>query len=508
MELIEEKNYCLNCKNKPCSTSGCPLGNDIPSFIKAENDKTAFEILCKTTVLPAICGRICPKSRYCQANCIRGIKQVPVEIGKLEQHIGDIAIKNNYKIPKYINEEKIPKLVEGEKLSETNKEKTLEIEEEKLSNLSEIDIKKLAEKKVAVVGSGPAGLTCAAFLAMKGIQVTIYEKNKKLGGILQYGIPSFRLDKKIVDESVKKILDLGIEAKTEKELGKDFTIEQLAKEYDAVFVSIGASKPKKILEGENILSGNLLLDKMQKNEEVPNFKDKKIIVYGGGNVAIDVSRTLKRLGADVCIVYRRNVEQMPAEINEIKEAQSEGIQIIEKTNIIEFKDGKANCIETKLVEIDEENGNVNKQINATNEDIKNNKQINTINEDIKNNKQINTINKDIKNNIKILLQQKNMKRNKTRVENIEGSNFEIEANYIILATGSQADQELLNKQGIETDKKGFIKIDDHNRTSLKNVYAGGDVVGEEATVAYAARSGRETANYITQMLQKNNTSVI
>ena len=442
MELIEEKNYCLNCKNKPCSTSGCPLGNDIPGFIKAENDKTAFEILCKTTVLPAICGRICPKSRYCQANCIRGIKQAPVEIGKLEQYIGDISIKNNYKIPKHIDE----------------------------------------EKKVAVVGSGPAGLTCAAFLAMKGIQVTIYEKNKKLGGILQYGIPSFRLDKKIVDESIKKILDLGIEAKTEKELGKDFTIEQLAKEYDAVFVSIGASKPKKILEGENILSGNLLLDKIQKNEGVPNFKDKKIIVYGGGNVAIDVSRTLKRLGADVCIVYRRNVEQMPAEFNEIREAQNEGIKIIEKTNIIEFKDGKANCIKTKLAEIVEENGNGNEPIN--------------------------TINENIKNNIEILLQQKNMKRNKTRVENIEGSNFEIEANYIILATGSQADQELLNKQGIETDKKGFIKIDDHNRTSIKNVYAGGDVVGEEATVAYAARSGRETANYITQMLQKNNTSVI
>ena len=456
MELIEEKNYCLNCKNKPCSTSGCPLGNDIPSFIKAENDKTAFEILCKTTVLPAICGRICPKSRYCQANCIRGIKQVPVEIGKLEQHIGDISIKNNYKIPKYIDE----------------------------------------EKKVAVVGSGPAGLTCAAFLAMKGIKVTIYEKNKKLGGILQYGIPSFRLDKKIVDESIKKILDLGIEAKTEKELGKDFTIEQLAKEYDAVFVSIGASRPKKILEGENILSGNLLLDKMQKNEEVPNFKDKKIIVYGGGNVAIDVSRTLKRLGANVCIVYRRNVEQMPAEINEIKEAQSEGIQIIEKTNIIEFKNGKANCIKTRLIE---NNGTIieNVKINKTKTKL--------------GAKKIDSINSTLEvhdNKIKNLLEQKNIKRNNTKVENIEGSNFEIMADYIILATGAKADIELLKKQGIETDKNGFIKIDYYNRTSIKNVYAGGDIVGEEATVAYAARSGRETANYITQILQKNNTSVI
>ena len=463
MKLIEEKNYCLNCKNKPCSTFGCPLENDIPGFIKADNDKTAFEILCKTTVLPAICGRICPKSRYCQANCIRGIKQAPVEIGKLEEYIGDISIKNNYKIPKDIDEEKILKL---------------------------------AEKKVAVVGSGPAGLTCAAFLAMRGIQVTIYEKNKKLGGILQYGIPSFRLDKKIVDESIKKILDLGIETKTEKELGKDFTINQLTKEYDAVFISIGTSKPKKIIEGENVLSGNILLDKIQKKEKVPDFKNKKVIVYGGGNVAMDTSRTLKRLGADVSIVYRRNIEQMPAEINEIKEAQSEGIQIIEKTNIIEFKNGKANCIKTRLIE---NNGTIieNVKINKTKTEL-----------EAKKIDSINSILEVHDNKIKNLLEQKNIKRNNTNVENIEGSNFEIMADYIILATGAKADIELLKKQGIETDKNGFVKSDDYNRTSIKNVYAGGDIVGEEATVAYAARSGRETANYITQILQKNNTSVI
>ena len=463
MKLIEEKKYCLNCKNKPCSTFGCPLENDIPGFIKADNDKTAFEILCKTTVLPAICGRICPKSRYCQANCIRGIKQAPVEIGKLEEYIGDISIKNNYKIPKDIDEEKILKL---------------------------------AEKKVAVVGSGPAGLTCAAFLAMRGIQVTIYEKNKKLGGILQYGIPSFRLDKKIVDESIKKILDLGIETKTEKELGKDFTINQLTKEYDAVFISIGTSKPKKIIEGENVLSGNILLDKIQKKEKVPDFKNKKVIVYGGGNVAMDTSRTLKRLGADVSIVYRRNMEQMPAEINEIKEAQSEGIQIIEKTNIIEFKNGKANCIKTRLIE---NNGTIieNVKINKTKTEL-----------EAKKIDSINSILEVHDNKIKNLLEQKNIKRNNTNVENIEGSNFEIMADYIILATGAKADIELLKKQGIETDKNGFVKSDDYNRTSIKNVYAGGDIVGEEATVAYAARSGRETANYITQILQKNNTSVI
>lgn len=431
MELIEERNYCLNCKNKQCSAFGCPLENDIPGFIKANDDKTAFEILCKTTVLPAICGRICPKSRYCQANCIRGIRQEPVEIGKIETYIGDISIKNNYKIPK--------------------------------------ESSKLKNKKVAVVGSGPAGLTCAAFLAMKGIQVTIYEKNKKLGGILQYGIPSFRLDKKIVDETINEILELGIKTKTNQELGKDFNIDQLAKEYDAVFISIGTNKQRTILEGRNILSANLLLENIQKNKSFPDFKNKNVLIYGGGNVAIDAARTIKRLGANVSIVYRRNIEQMPAEISEIKDAQNEGIKTIEKTNIIKFKNGKASCIQTRLVE---KNDNIEEKLQHKNP-----------------------------------IEQKNIKRNNTKVENIEGTNYEIDADYIILAIGSLADVELLKKQGIKIDEHGFIQVDEYNRTSIKKVYAGGDIIGKEATVAYAARSGRETANYITQLLQKNNMDV-
>ena len=464
MKLMEEKNYCLNCKNKPCSTFGCPLGNNIPDFIKAGDDKTAFEILCKTTVLPAICGRICPKSRYCQASCIRGIKQDPVEIGELEKYIGDISIKNNYKIPKETNNY-------IENLQKENTEK-LNLNKNKLNLSIKNKQENLNEKKVAVVGSGPAGLTCAAFLAMKGIKVTIYEKNKKLGGILQYGIPEFRLEKEIVDETIAKILELGIEFKTEKELGRDFNIDQLTKKYDAVFISIGASKPKEILKGKNILSGNILLDNIQKNKEIPELKNKKVIVYGGGNVAMDVSRTIKRLGADVSIVYRRNIEQKHAEIMEIRDAKKEEIEIIEKTNILEFKNGIAYCVKTRLVENENNIENLEKD-------------------------------KDKK-----LIEQKIIKRNNTKVENIEGSKFEIKADYIILAIGTQTDMKLLIEQGLELDNKGFIKIDKNNRTSIENVYAGGDIIGKEATVAYAARSGREAANNIAQILQKNNTSVI
>ena len=179
MKIEEIRNYCLNCVNKPCSNKGCPLGNDIPTFIHEEDTKKAFEAICKTTVLPALCGKICPHTKQCQGSCIRGIKGESVSIGEIESYIGDKSLKEGYQIPKEIEE-------------------------------------RLADKKVAIIGSGPAGLTCAAFLAKKGIHVKIYEKHSKLGGLLVYGIPDFRLDRKIVQDTIEKILELGIEFETNK----------------------------------------------------------------------------------------------------------------------------------------------------------------------------------------------------------------------------------------------------------------------------------------------------
>ena len=206
-EIKEKSNYCLNCKIKPCTNKGCPLNNDIPEFIKQikeENYEEAYHILTSTTVLQAVCGRICPHKKQCQGVCIRGIKGEPVSIGDLEAFVGDYAIQNSLKIPK---------------------------EEEK----------NLVNKKVAIVGGGPSGLTCAAFLAKKGIQVTIYERYDFLGGLLMYGIPDFRLSKDIVKNTIQKILDLGIEVKYHQKLGENLKLEDLTKQFDSVYLAFGAN---------------------------------------------------------------------------------------------------------------------------------------------------------------------------------------------------------------------------------------------------------------------------
>lgn len=216
-ENIREKmEYCLDCKTKPCSKNGCPLSNDIPEFIKnakEQNYKKAYEILSKTTVMPGICGEICPNMKQCQGSCIRGIKGQPVNIGDIESYIFEKTI-----------EEKI------------NLKDVIEITEDG----------KLKDKKVAVIGGGPAGLTCAAFLAIKGINVTIFEKYNYLGGLLVHGIPDFRLNKEKVYETVRRILDLGVKAEFEKELGKNLKLEDLEREYDSIFLSIGANKSGKV----------------------------------------------------------------------------------------------------------------------------------------------------------------------------------------------------------------------------------------------------------------------
>ena len=266
MKEIEEKvNHCLNCKIKPCSVKGCPLNNNIPEFIKAvkeEKYKEAYKILSETTILPGVCGKICPHTKQCQGSCVRGIKGEPVSIGDIESFVFQKAVEQGYSLKDVIKKEETPEL--------TN-------------------------KKVAIVGGGPAGLTCAAFLAKDGVDVTIYEKYNYLGGLLVHGIPEFRLSKQTVKETVDKILDLGIKVEYNQELGKNLKLEKLEQNYDAIFLSIGANKPAKMgVKGESlegVYGGNELLE----YNTHPDYEGKIVSVIGGGNVAMDCSRTIKRL---------------------------------------------------------------------------------------------------------------------------------------------------------------------------------------------------------------------
>ena len=409
MEEKEIREYCLNCKVKPCSVKGCPLNNDIPSFIHEEDYEKAFNILCITTVLPAICGKICPHEKQCQGSCVRGIKSHPVPIGDMESIIGDMSIKNNYKIPKEIDE-------------------------------------KLVDKKVAVIGSGPAGLTCSAFLARKGVQVTLYEKYNELGGILVHGIPEFRLPKQTVKDTISKILDLGIKVELNKELGKNLNIEDLSGKYDAVFVGIGANIPSKMnIPGEDlegVYGGNTLLE----TGNHPSYEGKTVAVIGGGNVAMDSARTIKRLGAkQVYVIYRRAEEQMPAERKEIESAKEEGIEFLFQNNIVKVLGNthveKIECIRTQLVKKEGED--------------------------------------------------------RLSPVNIEGSNYIMDMDYVVMATGSKPEEKVI--ENFEKNKWGYIAVNEKMQTSIKNVYAGGDIAGEKQTVAWAARSGRNAAESIIKI---------
>lgn len=413
-EINEKANYCLNCPVKPCSNKGCPLGNDIPSFIKAvkeEDYKKAYEILSETTVLSAICGRICPHTKQCEGSCVRGIKSSSVNIGELEAFIGDIAIKENYPLG------------------------ALNIENK--------------NKKIAIIGGGPAGLTASAFLLRRGYSVTLYEKYDYLGGLLVHGIPEFRLPKEVVKKTIEKIINLGLKVEYNKELGKNLSLQQLESEYDAIFLAFGANITTKMEvlgeELKGVYGGNQLLEK----QNHPNYKNKKVAIIGGGNVAMDCARTIKRLGAqEVKVIYRRAEEQMPAEVKEIQEAKEEGIEFLFQNNIVKIlgtsKVEKIELIKTELV------------------------------------------------------QQEGQER-KVPI-NIPNSNYIIDVDYIIMALGSMPDT-FVNHLGLELNKWGYINIDEKNRTSNPKIFAGGDISGTKGTVAWAARSGRDAANAIIEYLE-------
>ena len=407
--------YCLNCPVKPCSNKGCPLNNDIPTFIKLVKEgkiEEAYKILSKTTVLGSICGKICPHMKQCEGSCVRGIKGEPVQIGEIEAFVFDEALKNKW----YKNIEKISEM-QG--------------------------------KKIAVVGSGPAGLTCASFLARSGAEVTIYEKYDKLGGILRHGIPDFRLEKDILDKTIEAILDVGIKVEYNKELGKNIKLEDLEKKYDAIFLGFGANIPSKMnIEGEElegVYGGNSLLE----TGSHPSYKGKKVAVIGGGNVAMDCARTIKRLGAEkVYVIYRRAEKQMPAESKEIEDAKKEGIEFLFQNNIVRIlgneKVEKIECIRTELVKKEGETREV--------------------------------------------------------PVNVEESNYELDMDYVIMAVGSNAEEKLLDKLGLKLNKWGYIAVNENKQTSREKIYAGGDLAGDKGTVAWAARAGRDAAESIIAQL--------
>ena len=413
IEILNEANLCIHCLAKPCQ-EGCPLNNDTEGFIdliREKKYKDAYDLLLETTVLPSVCGRVCPHENQCQGKCVKKIASRSVKIGMLEAFIGDQAIKNNWPIK---------------------------------SNIVDKD------KNVAVVGGGPSGLSCAAFLRKKGYKVTIFEKYNSLGGLLSYGIPDFRLDKNILKQTINNILNMGIEVKYNKCLGIDFTLDDLKNNYDAIFLGIGTNISKKLnISGENlngVYGGNELLE----HKNYPYFTNKKVVIYGCGNVAMDLSRTIIRMNAsEVYVIYRRDENNAPALKSEIENAKSEGVKFIFLSSIVAIKGtDKVESIELIKNELVNDGDNVG-------------------------------------------------------IKSIINSNYEINCDYVIKAIGSMPNLNLVNSLNLDLLDNGKIKINNF-QTSDEKVFAGGDVAGIKSTVAFAARSGIDAAERISKYLEGKN----
>lgn len=383
LEVKIAASKCETCVTKPCQI-GCPLNIDIPEFIenvKNNNYGEAFKVLCKSTVLPSVCGKICPVDKQCQGSCAKKVSYDPVEIGKIESYVGDLAVENGWKLPR-----------KGKK-----------------------------KERIAVIGSGPSGLTCAGFLAENGYQVTIYEKHEYLGGLLYHGIPKFRLNKELVSKVIKQILDLGMEVKTNVSLGKDISLKELEKEYDAVFLGLGANVSKMMgLSGEE-LNGVYGANELLENLVQVDYTSKRVVVIGCGGVSIDMARTAIKEGAsEVGIIYRRSRSEMSAEMNDIRTAKKEGIKFLFQTNVIKvIGEDKVTGIECVKTTLDKEK----------------------------------------------------------KAINVEGSNFVIDTDVVIMAVGSRADSELLESLKLDVKENGYLMVNSNNQTSNPKIFAAGDLTG-------------------------------
>ncbi len=427
-EAILEASRCLECK-KPRCVSQCPVSLQIPQFIgaiKSGDIETAGQIIAQDSSLPSVCGRVCPQESQCEGSCILGIKGEAVAIGKLEMFVGDWSIQN--------------KKTYGEKAPANG-------------------------KKVAVIGSGPAGLACASDLAKKGYEVKIFEALHRAGGVLEYGIPEFRLPKdKIVASEIANVKRLGVEIETDVIVGRTITVDQLLDDegYSAVFIGSGAGLPRFMnINGENlngVVSANEFLTrtnlmKAYKDEyDTPIYVGRRVVVVGGGNVAMDAVRTAKRLGAEAFIVYRRSETELPARVEEVHHAKEEGIEfkmLTNPTEILGTEDGWVRAIKCVSMELGEADASG---------------------------------------------------RRSPKV--VEGSDFDIECDVVIMALGTSPNPLIASTtKGLDINKWGCVMADDNGQSSREGVFAGGDVVTGAATVILAMGAGRKAAAAIDEYIK-------